>query len=103
MPQSPAGFLTIVDLVGQPSRWRTRDVSLLGLRMRFPEDPEPEYVTINRFNEVAVTMQENNLFPVRENEQVHFIVTRSNASFFTSSDGSRAGFLQTAILRRSGE
>ena len=54
-------------------------------------------------NEGQWTMQENNLFPVRENEQVHFIVTRSNASFFTSSDGSRAGFLQTAILRRSGE
>ncbi len=60
MPQSPVGFLTIVDLVGQPMRWRTRDVSLLGLNMRFPEDPEPEYVTINRFNEVAVTLQENN-------------------------------------------
>ncbi|MFM7181672.1 MAG: hypothetical protein ACKO2G_09435, partial [Verrucomicrobiales bacterium] len=47
------------------------------------------------------TMQENNLFSVRPNEQVHFIVLRSDASFFTSSDGSRAGFLQTAILRRS--
>lgn len=60
MPQAPAGFLTIVDLVGQPSRWQTRDVSLLGLNMRFAADPEPEYVTINRFNEVAVTLQENN-------------------------------------------
>jgi hypothetical protein len=49
------------------------------------------------------TMQENNLFSVRPEEQVHFIVLRSDASFFTSSDGSRAGFLQTAILRRSGE
>lgn len=52
-------------------------------------------------NEGQWTMQENNLFAVRENEQVHFIVLRSNASFFTSSDGSRAGFLQSAILRRS--
>ncbi len=60
MPQTPAGFLTIVDLIGQPARWRTRDVSLLGLNMRFPSDPEPEYVTINHFNEVAVTLQENN-------------------------------------------
>lgn len=53
-------------------------------------------------NEGEWTMQENNLFSVRPQEQVHFIVLRSNASFFTSSDGSRAGFLQTAILRRSG-
>lgn len=60
MPQGPAGFLTIVDLVGPPARWQTRDVSLLGLASRFPEDPEPEYVTINRRNEAAITLQENN-------------------------------------------
>ena len=60
MPQLPAGFLTIVDLIGAPSDWTTRDVDLTGLAERFPDDPEPEYVSINASNQVAVTLQENN-------------------------------------------
>lgn len=60
MPQSPAGFLTIVDLTGAPSAWTTRNVSLTGLAMRFPTDPEPEFVDINSDNQAAVTLQENN-------------------------------------------
>jgi len=44
--------------------------------------------------------QENNLIPVGEEEQVQFIVLKSDADFFTSSDGSRGGFLQTVVLRR---
>jgi DNA-binding beta-propeller fold protein YncE len=60
MPQTPAGFLTIVDLVGQPGEWTLRNVSLTDLAARFPTDPEPEYVSINSANEAAVTLQENN-------------------------------------------
>ncbi|HEX9003087.1 MAG TPA: esterase-like activity of phytase family protein [Blastocatellia bacterium] len=60
MPQGPAGFLTIVDLVGAPAAWTTRDVALTGLAERFPDDPEPEFVDINAANQAAVTLQENN-------------------------------------------
>lgn len=60
MPQSPAGFLTIVDLVGAPTQWTTRDVALTGLAERFPADPEPEFIAINEQNIAAVTLQENN-------------------------------------------
>jgi hypothetical protein len=60
LPQEPAGFLTIVDLVSAPSSWTTRDVQLTGLADRFPEDPEPEFVDINGLNVAAVTLQENN-------------------------------------------
>jgi DNA-binding beta-propeller fold protein YncE len=60
MPQEPHGFLTIVDLVGEPSSWKTRMVNLTGLAERFPNDPKPEYVSINASNQVAVTLQENN-------------------------------------------
>lgn len=60
MPQDPPGFLTIVDLVGPPSAWTTRDVALTSLADRFPTDPEPEYVAINASNQAAVTLQENN-------------------------------------------
>lgn len=45
--------------------------------------------------------QENNIASVRENEQAQLIVLKSDADFFTSQDGSRAGYLQTVILRRS--
>jgi hypothetical protein len=32
---------------------------------------------------------------------MHMVVLRSEASFFSSSDGSRGGFMQAAFLRRS--
>ena len=60
IPQLPAGYLRIVDLKGQPSRWGTRDVDLTGLAEVAPNDPEPEYVSINDQNIAAVTLQENN-------------------------------------------
>lgn len=60
MPQSPAGFLVIADLVGEPAAWSTREVSLLNLAGRFPTDPEPEFVDINARNQAVVTLQENN-------------------------------------------
>lgn len=60
MPQAAAGFLAIVDLVGPPSAWSLRTVTLTGLADRFPTDPEPEFVDINGANVAAVTLQENN-------------------------------------------
>lgn len=60
MPQAPRGFLTIIDLVGQPEHWRLRNVSVSGLADRFPRDPEPEFVDINEDNQAVVTLQENN-------------------------------------------
>ncbi|HAC33914.1 MAG TPA: alkaline phosphatase [Gammaproteobacteria bacterium] len=59
-PQMPAGFLTIVDLKGPPKQWTLRDTQLTGLADLFPQDPEPEYVSINKQNVAAITLQENN-------------------------------------------
>ena len=60
-PQAPAGYLVIVDMVGEPADWTLRTVSLTGLSgMRFANDPEPEYVDINKDNIAVVTLQENN-------------------------------------------
>jgi len=59
-PQLPAGFLVIVDLVGEPSAWTIRNVDLTAIADLFPEDPEPEFVSINSDNIAAVTLQENN-------------------------------------------
>jgi hypothetical protein len=60
LPQLPAGFLVIVDTVGAPSNWATRNVSLTGLAARSPNDPEVEFVDINSYNVAVVTLQENN-------------------------------------------
>lgn len=61
LPQAPAGFLVIVDLLGDdPLGWRMRRVDLGGLAEVAPDDPEPEFVDINTDNEAVVTLQENN-------------------------------------------
>jgi DNA-binding beta-propeller fold protein YncE len=60
LPQPPAGFLAIVDLVGAPASWNVRSVDLTGLASYAPDDPEPEYVDISEANLAVVTMQENN-------------------------------------------
>jgi len=52
-------------------------------------------------NQGVWKMQENNIIMVPKDEQVQFIVLKSEADFFTSADGSRSGFLQTVALRRS--
>ncbi len=59
-PQAPAGFLTIVDLHGEPADWQTRQVDFDGVPTKFQDDAEPEYVDINKRNIAAVTLQENN-------------------------------------------
>lgn len=60
LPQLPAGFLAVVDLTGAPASWPVRRVELTGLADVAPEDPEPEYVSVNRRGEAVVTLQENN-------------------------------------------
>ncbi|MGH3823862.1 MAG: hypothetical protein ACRDRA_13680 [Pseudonocardiaceae bacterium] len=60
IPQLPAGFLAILDLTGAPAGWPVRRVELTGLADVAPEDPEPEFVSINNRNQVVVTLQENN-------------------------------------------
>ena len=65
IPQPPGGFVVSVRLSGDPEDWQATPInltpSLTGVRgIVAPEDPEPEYVTINQRNQVAVTLQENN-------------------------------------------
>ncbi|UVS82585.1 esterase-like activity of phytase family protein [Actinokineospora sp. UTMC 2448] len=60
LPQAPAGFLAVVDLVGAPRAWTVRRVGLTGIAEVAPSDPEPEYVSVNARNQAAVTLQENN-------------------------------------------
>jgi hypothetical protein len=56
IPQAPAGTLQILDLP-----WlNLRTVPLTGLADYAPDDPEPEFVDVNRRNEAVVSLQENN-------------------------------------------
>ncbi|MBF9035371.1 alkaline phosphatase [Rhodobacterales bacterium HKCCE2091] len=59
--QAPGGFLSITRIAdGTPDCAGTMAVDLTGLADIAPEDPEPEFVSINGENEIVVTMQENN-------------------------------------------
>ncbi|MFF5898070.1 esterase-like activity of phytase family protein [Streptomyces argenteolus] len=72
LPQAPAGFVRIVDLKGgSPRSWTTRAVPLTrpdgtalpvlaDAGIAAPTDPEPEYVSANSRDQLAVTLQENN-------------------------------------------
>ena len=61
LPQLPGGFLVIVDIPStDPSDWRLREADVSGLSAYAPEDPEPEFVDINAWNQAVVTLQENN-------------------------------------------
>ncbi|MEV0893009.1 esterase-like activity of phytase family protein [Promicromonospora sp. NPDC050262] len=67
LPQAPAGFLQFVDLPGtDPAAWQVRPVTLdqaalAAAGLDTPQDPEPEYISINPSDtKVAVTLQENN-------------------------------------------
>ncbi|KAL3784105.1 hypothetical protein HJC23_012737 [Cyclotella cryptica] len=62
LPQMPPGFVVVLDASdADPSKWTRTDVDVTGLPgVRFPEDPEPEYVSINKDNIAVVTLQENN-------------------------------------------
>lgn len=71
LPQLPAGFVQVIDLVGTPDQWTPHRVDLVqpggaalsaftAADLVEPTDPEPEYVSISAKNKLALTLQENN-------------------------------------------
>lgn len=60
IPQAPAGLLQVLRIDGPVASWSLADVDLTGLADVAPEDPEPEYVDINRKDRAVVSLQENN-------------------------------------------
>ncbi|MDS7596800.1 esterase-like activity of phytase family protein [Agrobacterium tumefaciens] len=61
LPQMPAGFVVTVGLKDGVADCATlKKIDLTGLAEISPEDPEPEFVSINANGEIAVTLQENN-------------------------------------------
>jgi hypothetical protein len=61
LPQMPGGDLVIVSLKdGTADCASIKHVDMKGIAEIAPEDPEPEFVSINDAGEIAVTLQENN-------------------------------------------
>ncbi|MEK1890917.1 MAG: esterase-like activity of phytase family protein [Phyllobacterium sp.] len=61
IPQLPSGNLKVLALKdGSPDCAAMKTVELTGLSEIAPEDAEPEFVSINKDNQIAVTLQENN-------------------------------------------
>ncbi len=61
IPQMPAGDLVIVSLKdGAPDCATVKHVALTGLAEIAGDDPEPEFVSFNGNDEIALTLQENN-------------------------------------------
>jgi len=62
IPQMPAGDLVVfqVKTDGTVDCGTIKHVALTGLAGLAPEDPEPEFVSFNSQNEIALTLQENN-------------------------------------------
>ena len=59
--QMPAGYLAMIDISDSVLDCGSlKKVSLTGLAEVSPEDPEPEFVDINKLGETVVTLQENN-------------------------------------------
>ncbi len=104
LPQAPAGYLTIVDLTGKPTAWTQRRVDLTGLAEGAPTDPEPEYVSINGRNQVAVTLQENNHIAVVDlkSGQVvnHFSAGTATVQGVDTADDGRIDPSQTITAAR---
>ena len=69
IPQLPAGSLQVLDL----QTLELRTVALTGMAQTAPEDPEPEFVDINRRNQAVVSLQENNHLAIVDLERARVI------------------------------
>lgn len=61
LPQMPAGYVVKLPVKGDTADCAAmQKIDVTGLAEIAPEDPEPEFVSINEAGEIAVTLQENN-------------------------------------------
>lgn len=103
LPQLPAGSVQVIDLDGAPAGWQAHRIDLVqpdgsalpalaDAGLAEPTDPEPEYVSINGNNKLALTLQENNGIVIidlatRAIEKVFSAGSVSGSGFDTKKDG----------------
>ncbi|HEV7368270.1 esterase-like activity of phytase family protein [Arenibaculum sp.] len=108
LPQPPAGYLAVFRLGGDgmpadcggPAK-----IALTGLAEVAPEDPEPEFVSINADNVAVVTLQENNHLTLVDLEAGavtgHFSAGTASLSAIPTAEGRRVdGTGSLADVRR---
>jgi hypothetical protein len=97
LPQLPAGFVQVLDLTGAPTDWKADRIDLVNpdgtalpsfvdAKITEPTDPEPEYVSINDKNKLAMTLQENNGIVVID------LATRTIDTVFSAGAVTATGF-----------
>ncbi|MFD2674581.1 esterase-like activity of phytase family protein [Gulosibacter bifidus] len=103
LPQQPSGFVQVIELTGDVATWVAEPISFADASgtplpivansgIIAPEDIEPEYVSINSKNQLAVTLQENNGVAIidlntREITKVWSAGTASVSGIDTKKDG----------------
>lgn len=106
LPQLPAGYLMLGSIKdGAVDCASLKKVELTGLADIAPEDPEPEFVSFNSKNEVALTLQENNHIVIVDGESgkvlSHFSAGRADLDAIDMKKDGRLDYSQNAsqILR----
>ncbi|HEY1120838.1 MAG TPA: hypothetical protein VGE67_04525 [Haloferula sp.] len=104
----PAGKLRILNYspVKIAMRCNGKEAKEMATKDAFVVSPQEDGQVVYELaydNQGKWKMQENNLLAVNPKEQVQLIVLKSDADFFTNSDGGRSGFLQKVVLRRPPE
>jgi hypothetical protein len=90
----PAGFVVVIQTFGTTdlSAWESHIVDVTGLvGVDIPQDPEPEFVSINENNMAVVTLQENNALvlidlEVRETEIINYSLINSYVFMLSKSN-----------------
>lgn len=97
LPQLPAGFVQVIDLDGAPADWDAHRIDLvkpdgsalpsfIAAGLTEPTDPEPEYVSINGKDKLALTLQENNGIVIID------LATRAIDKVFSAGKVTASGF-----------
>jgi hypothetical protein len=106
LPQMPAGNLVIVPLKdGAADCAAIKHVVLTGLATVAPEDPEPEFVSINSKGEIALTLQENNEIVIIDGKtgtvKTHFTAGKVDLKGIDATTDGKLDFSETreGVLR----
>ncbi|MFV8816591.1 esterase-like activity of phytase family protein [Haliea sp. E17] len=106
LPQLPTGTLLIVDMQGNPGKWKIREADLSPVAASAPngDDLEPEFVDINKQNEAVVTFQENNYLAVIDMVSgqtiSHFSAGSTTINNVDSAEEDLINFDSTLVKRR---